>query len=335
MPKRSLFKILTGQEQDIVKNISLPELKEHLQSLIDIYTPRLNGGEIKLSFHDIHETHPKFNINGNKPGWAASTIKIPVLISTFQQIDENNLSLNNELIIDHRYPLELYDPITNMESGTPLSIGVLLYYMIRNSDNEATNMLADKIGLEKINQTMSQLGASKTMMAHLLTKNVLRLITEWNPAGSNLTSANDLCTLLTSIYTNQAASSKSCKHMQAYLEHGDRGPIGSSLPARTIIGSKMGYITHNLDGDDLIDAAVINRDYVLTIMCNRINNPSLSKRAAENKPHSIRPQIIEPLYQEYEDFERIYAKMNSTPSASEAIRHLSRMVYDFYYCQQK
>ncbi len=239
------------------------------QQVLD-YQKNMDDAVVSIAFHDLKGTMSDFSINGNKPGWAASVIKIPVMIETFRAIDRGDLHLDDELIVDHCYTLEVYDHVSCLPLGTGIIVNELLRYMIVASDNEATNMLADRLGLEAINRTAEELGARRTMLAHLLAYNVPRLRTAWNEDGSNLTTAEDMVRLLTRIYTNDAASSESCAYMRSILELGGGAILGRHLPSGTIIGGKIGMISDKDAGDDIHDVGVVNGDYALSVLCNRI-----------------------------------------------------------------
>ena len=339
-----------------------------LEEKIGEYERELGGAVISVGFHDFHGRIPDFNINGDNLGWSASTIKVPVMIEVFRAIDYGILSLDDKLTVDHRYPLEMTDAVTRMELGTKLGIDELLMHMIVQSDNEATNMLAYLVGLENINQTMQELGAYKTMMAHLLTMCAPRIYTAWNTDGSNLTTANDLTRLMSHIYRGTAANKKSCAYMREILEIGKHGPLSGYLPNDAVVGSKMGMITDRETGNDTHDTGVINSDYALTVMCNKIGYLKIKemresfekgvrirrvgrehKRVYEKKDN--RKELGE-MYKTWlrlrEDIEKFHRKNGKLPfffhitaepieysrrpsDAIEVIKTISKVVYDVYY----
>ncbi len=330
---------------------SAAELTEKVRARIDQYEENLGGARIGLSFRDLHGEIPDVSIYGSRPGWAASTIKVPVMIAAFQEIDAGRLALDDGLEVDHRWTLEDYDPISLLPEGQLVSVLDLICEMIVFSDNEATNMLADYISLERINRCVEDLGTKSTMIAHLLARRdkyggpIPRLTTRWNRDGSNLTSADDLSQLMTAIYSGKAASSKSCQRMQEILEiSGGRGPIGSYLPATAIVGGKIGHIFDPKDGEDLGETAVINGDYVLTMMCNQI--PHFHQRKKKYSPEER--VALRELSIVLDDFHRQHSEMpfyfrttvepvwyHQPVSPSEVISTISKAVHDVYYGKEQ
>ncbi|MFA5084002.1 MAG: serine hydrolase [Candidatus Paceibacterota bacterium] len=269
------------------------KVKEELSQVIKACGKYLGGARISLSFEDLRGYLGSFSINGNSKGWSASIIKVPIMIEVFNQISQGKLSLEDEIAANHRYTLEFFDPVSMAPDGTPFTVKRLLEYMIIRSDNEASNLLADRVGLENINKTSSRLGARNTMLAHLLAYNVPRLYSDFNTDGSNITTAKDMTRLLSAIYTDKAGNRKNCEHMRKLLEESDSKWLGMFLPKETLIGNKVGLISSPKFGYDIHDVGVINGDYAISIMMNRI------------KAKSISPQM--------------------------AIGALSETVYDFYY----
>ncbi len=326
--------------------ISKDNLVDKLRGKIAEYEQDLEGARIGLAFQDLKGTMNSFEINGRRVGWSASTIKVPVMIGTMNAIEQQKLALEEDLVVNHQLTLENYDPVSRMEPGRLVSALDLIAYMILVSDNEATNMLADKVGLENINRTIAELGAPQTMISHLLArrdlygKAVPRILTKWNKDGSNLTTAQDLTTLMAAIYSNSATKeAKYCNLMQRLLEtRGDQGPLSGDLPSGTIVGAKLGFISDPEDGDDLLETAVINRDYAISITCNRLHQKkrqTLPTKGREDLRSLFR--TLDEFNQEHED-EEFYWEAQFTPqwhfpktSPSAVISTLSRVIYDIYY----
>jgi len=127
--------------------------------------------EIKVTVHQI-DTGLHAQVNGDQTGWAASIIKVPVLVAAAREISEERLHLDEKIRIDHRFTLDPTDSISRLPEGTPVRVAELLEFMIVASDNEATNVLANRLGIQNINEHMWVLGLNRTMLGHLLCSNV-------------------------------------------------------------------------------------------------------------------------------------------------------------------
>jgi beta-lactamase class A len=140
---------------------------------------------------------------------AASTIKIAILIALFRAIEAG------ELRLDARRELHAADKVPGsgvlraLDDGLALTLHDLAHLMIAISDNSASNMLIEAVGLAAVNA-------------------VLR----------------DLARLLVAILGNQAASAASCEAMLGYLRgqtHLDR--LARRLPEAVPYAGKTGSLT--------------------------------------------------------------------------------------------
>ena len=328
-------------------------IQQTLQDKIEGYSQDLGEAVISVSFHDLKGNIPDFDINGSKPGWSASIIKVPVMISVLDAIKRGELRMDDELTIDHKYSLEPFDHVSTMPDKSKVPVHELLYCMIVQSDNEATNMLAANVGLGTINDRMQELGTEKTMLSHLLAYDVPRIITDWNPDGSNLTTANDMTNLLSFIYQNKTTGRQ---YMQTLLESGDIGMLGRDLPKGTVVGHKIGEICDPSTGEDIHDVGVINQDYVLSVMCNRAGRRDIpaidmpfqdfSSRFRRRTLNRAKSKEIAQVWSQVQEFLEEFHEHNDLPfyfsvhanpqyyemtGAQQVIGVISKVVHDIYY----
>ena len=127
------------------------------------------------------------------------------------------MSLNEKLDIDHRFTLDPTSEVSARPQGSTITIDELLNYMILASCNESTNMLGDRIGIERINATMDELGCPKTKISHLLHVGASLVYEGIDGTSSNTTTAIEMTKLMAKIYNNQTASETSSEQMRAIL----------------------------------------------------------------------------------------------------------------------
>ena len=201
-------------------------------------------------------------------------IKIPVMIAAFREIDKDSLNLEEQLIIDHKFTLDPTSEISDRPPYCDAEVFELLNYMILASCNESTNMLADRIGIKSINKAMEELKCPNTRISHLLYKGAPLVDEGIDGAHSNTTTPDETTRLMKLIYKKEAASKKSCNHMMAILENKPKIEycqtnvnkyLVAGLPKKTLVGSKIGLLEN-----DVMETAAINRDYILTVMINKI-----------------------------------------------------------------
>lgn len=114
-----------------------------------------------IIFYDI----PSKNIISIRPNEvfaAASLIKVPIMISAMHQIKIGNLNP------DEVYTLKKEDFVggggflKNQKLGTKYTYNELIEFMVSQSDNTATDLLINKIGMDVINKDLGGLGFKTT-----------------------------------------------------------------------------------------------------------------------------------------------------------------------------
>lgn len=118
---------------------------------------------------------------------SASTIKVPILLTALEQVRLGALSLDQMVPVP---PAEILEDTQVFERGVEAyRLWELLYWMIVESDNTATNVLIELLGCEAINRYSAQvLGLKHTLCQ--------RKMLDWaaiEAGRNNYTSAADQC----------------------------------------------------------------------------------------------------------------------------------------------
>lgn len=94
---------------------------------------------------------------------AASTIKVPILVTVLGEVAAGRLLLDTALEVKAG---EILDDSEVFEYGPcRMKLWELLYWMIVSSDNTATNVLLETLGYERINGVAADLGMARTRVA--------------------------------------------------------------------------------------------------------------------------------------------------------------------------
>jgi beta-lactamase class A len=215
---------------------------------------------------------------------AASTMKVPVMIELFRQVDAGHLSLDQSLLVVNsfgsivdgsNYALDAGDDSDSSlyaMVGKRVPIRDLIERMITRSSNLATNTLIAVAGAANANATAHALGA-----AHM---RVLRGVEDGKAFArgmNNTTTASDLAALLLAIERGTAASAASCAEMKGILlREIYSGDIAAGLPAGTPVAQKTGSITGVLH-----DAAIVyppgRTPYVLVVLTANIPDEQVAR----------------------------------------------------------
>lgn len=252
-------------------------------------SPNLAAAEQQIQIH-IADSHADvgvaFRTLDGKTEWfyhaddsfhAASTMKVPVMIELYRQVQAGKLKLSDPLTIHNGFhsivdasPYKL-DPSDDSETelykaeGQTRTLTELCELMITVSSNLATNLIIEKLGVENIQATVHSLSADGM--------HVLRGVEDtkaFEKGLNNSTTARALQILLASIADNTAAGPKASQQMLAILERQKFNEgIPAGLPPGTKVAHKTGEITkiHH-------DAAIVfaPRPFVLVILVRGLPN---------------------------------------------------------------
>ncbi|BAZ42673.1 peptidoglycan glycosyltransferase [Calothrix sp. NIES-4101] len=206
------------------------------------------------------DTGNYLDYNGEKVFSAASTIKFPILIALFQEIDAGRIKPNETLVMRR-------DLITggsgNMQykpAGTRFNLMETATKMITISDNTATNMIIDRLGgKSKLNPRFRNWGLQNTVIRNLL----------GDFKGTNTTSPKDLVRLSALISNNQLLTNSSqTKVIDIMRRVQNRSLLASGIGKGAVIAHKTGTL-----GVILGDAGIIQlpsgKRYLAGIMVRR------------------------------------------------------------------
>jgi beta-lactamase class A len=193
-------------------------------------------------------TGEKWESGGETVLPAASTIKLAILVALYREVDAGRIDLATEVAVEPGVKVQGSGVLTWMRDGLRISVGDVAYLMISISDNTASNMLIDLVGLGTIAATVADLGLPNMALNRRFLGRM-----PGPDMPENVTSAADLADLLVAVWEDRAASPASCAAMRETLklqQHRDRIP--RLLPDTYVFGGKTGTV-----GDVVHDAGVV------------------------------------------------------------------------------
>jgi beta-lactamase class A len=125
------------------------------------------GGRIALSAKHL-ESGAAVAFEPDRQTPTASTIKVPILIELYRQVEAGTARLDERLVSTPANYAPGSGVLRDLSLGVDLSARDTAILMIVISDNTATNMLIDRLGLERINQTMTEFGFPGTRLVNRL-----------------------------------------------------------------------------------------------------------------------------------------------------------------------
>lgn len=194
-------------------------------SLTGIFIKNFNSGE-------------EISINGENIFQSASVIKIAILMTVMEKIQQKVLNLNTSLILKSTDKVGGAGNLIASSSGSNVTIKELLELMITISDNTATNILIDKIGMGEINNFIKKMNLKKTILQRKMMD-----FEAIKKGKDNFTSPKDMGDLLDIIYRCTNFTPDLCKFMIDLLaKNKDRTTIPKLIPSNIKISHKTGEL---------------------------------------------------------------------------------------------
>jgi beta-lactamase class A len=109
-------------------------------------------------------TGEEIRVNADAETGTASTIKVPILIELFRQVEAGLIDLDTKIADSPETRTKGSGILRNLSPGIPLTVRDVATLMIIVSDNTATNMLIDLVGIERVNATMTAFGFPRTQL---------------------------------------------------------------------------------------------------------------------------------------------------------------------------
>jgi beta-lactamase class A len=201
---------------------------------------------------------------------AASTIKLPVMVAVFEQMQSGSIDVNTRVTLRASDKDCGSGDLCGARVGQSFPISVLLAKMIDISDNTATNMLIRLVGRRKINHSMAELGLERTHLSGDIRTD------DWSIRRVLRTSAGDLVHLLSMMARGKLVDRWSSNEMISLLE-ADR--INTLLPAPLPDNIAIAHKTGSLF-DTLNDAGIVYAEdapYVIAVMTTALPSQDLGR----------------------------------------------------------
>ncbi len=214
-----------------------------------------------------------FNHRGGRRFRAASTVKIAVMIELFRRIDAGAVSLADLRQVAAGDKVAGSGVIRHLHDGIGMTLGDLLYLMMSISDNTATNLLIDVVGMDAVNRVMGELG----MAGSTLGRKMMGVASE--PGRENWAVADEFAGMVAALLDGRAASAESCARMIGVLElQQNERRIARLLPRqdRPRWGSKTGSLAGVCN--DVGFVMTPDGPLVLAVFCEAVDDPLEGER---------------------------------------------------------
>lgn len=188
-------------------------LDRRLKGLIEDH-----DGEVAVAVEHL-QTQERFGFRSDEVMSAASLIKFPVMVEVYRQSEQGQIELHQFLELTEQDKVPGSGILTpHFSPGARLAIVDAVRLMIAFSDNTATNLLLDKIGLGATTETMRTLGFPNTRLNSKVYRRETSLDLERSREfGLASTTADEMVGLLRLLHERKLVSPKASDAMHAHL----------------------------------------------------------------------------------------------------------------------
>jgi beta-lactamase class A len=154
-PEGLLNKVMSMSRHNSSLFDSILQEAERFPGFVGVSAKNLNSGET-------------VQLNAEVETAIASTIKVPILVELYRQIDAGRFDPSKRLTLSSEVVAHGSGILRQLTLGQQFSIRDLVVLVASLSDNTATNMLIDLVTIECVNATMIELGFPRTRLLNRL-----------------------------------------------------------------------------------------------------------------------------------------------------------------------
>lgn len=231
---------------------------QKLQEQIRAVDQQLDG-VIAIAVKDL-TSQEEFFINADEVMPQASSIKITILAQLYLQAQQGKLKLTDEYVVRKEDLVPGSDIMLGLTPGvTRLTLRDLATMMVAVSDNSATNVLIDHVGIENVNSMLENLGLHATRLRRKMMD--LKAASE---GRENVSTPREMMTLLETIYGGKLLNKEMTDDLLKVLSTHKESSLLQGLPDDAVAANKPGELEAVRNDSGIV--FVKNRPYILCVM---------------------------------------------------------------------
>jgi beta-lactamase class A len=239
-------------------------LWQKLESSIQQVDQNLDG-VMGVAIEDL-TTGDHFFLHKDEVFAQASSIKITVLANLYLQAQQGKLKLTDLYTVQSSDLVPDSDIMNGLTPGvTRLTLRDLATMMVAVSDNSATNVLIDRVGMPNVNTMLDALGLTHTRLRRKMMD--LQAAKE---GRENISTPHEMMTLLDAIYHGKVLNKEPTADFFKMLSTNKNSWIPRDLPAEIKIANKPGALEAVRNDSGIV--FVEGRPYVICVMTSFLRN---------------------------------------------------------------
>jgi len=244
-----------GKQQILWQKLEsqIQEIDQHLDGVMGIAIEDLTTGD----HYFLHE---------NEVFAQASSIKITVLANLYLQAQQGKLKLTDLYTVQSADLVPDSDIMNGLTPGvTRVTLRDLATMMVAVSDNSATNVLIDKVGMQNVNGMLDSLGLTHTRLRRKMMD-----LEAAKQGRENISTPREMMQLLDAIYHGKVLNKESTADFFKMLSTGKASFIPRDLPPELKVANKPGELEAVRNDSGIV--FVEGRPYVICVMTGYLRN---------------------------------------------------------------
>ncbi|WP_422923539.1 serine hydrolase [Singulisphaera sp. PoT] len=255
-----------------------PTLESRLRPLIQAHK-----GEVAVAVKNL-KTGEAFLYREDEPMPTASLIKFPVMVEAYRQAAEMKVDLKAPVTLKSSDKVPGSGILTaHFSEGATFPLVDAVHLMIAFSDNTATNLVLDKIGIGSTAATMETMGYPQTKIHSKVFRRDTSVFPERSKKfGLGSTTASEMIRLCEALHKHELVSKEASEAMLAHLRAcDDKDKFPRFLPSGTKIAFKTGSVDSSRTAAGIIDCPA--GPVTLCVMTNANEDKSWTPDNAGNR----------------------------------------------------
>ena len=245
---------------------TIAEVERNLDGVLGVAIKDLGNGQ-------------EFVLHGDEIFPQASSIKIAVLAELYHQAQLSTAGTAGKAKLGDLYTVQVSDLVPDSDIMLGLTPGItrvtnrdLATMMVAVSDNAATNVLIDRLGMDNVNALINGLGLKHTRLQRKMMD--LKAASE---GRENISTPREMMTLLEDLYQDKVLNQAMTEDFFKLLSTHKGSFIPRDLPEDLRIANKPGELEGVRNDSGIV--FVPNRPYVICVMTTYLTNERAGEEA--------------------------------------------------------